>query len=128
MPPTKPRNQIRRKKVQRGFCKATISDARIGTGYRLSLSQRCTIRCGQEVWVPAQHWRCVTLPADGLDRWEVEQILEAMDAEAARRYQAEKQQAAERQRREMLAHRDHVEPQHDIETERVNGVTRCRIR
>jgi|APHM01.1.fsa_nt_gi hypothetical protein len=131
MPQAKPEHRpgakIRRKTVQRGYCKATISDARVGQGFRLSLSQRRTIRCGQEVWVPAQHWRCADLPADGLDRWEVEEMLEAMGAEAARRYQAEKQQAAEHKRREMLAHRRHDELDYEIETEYYNGNAHSRI-
>jgi hypothetical protein len=134
MPQVKPEHRpgakIRRETVKLDFCKATLSDARMGAGYRLSLSKRRSVGHGADVWVPVYDWKCLSydLPRDGLSQWEVHQALEAMDAEAARKYQAEQQRRACRRRRDMLWHRDHDEPQHEVVTEHLPDRTLCRIK
>jgi len=129
-PAHRPGAEIRRETVKLDYCKATLSDARMGEGYRLSLSKRRSVRFGADVWVPVYDWRSLDydLPRDGLSQWEVHQALEAMDAEAARRYQAEKQRRACRRRENMIAHRDHTEPEHTVETEHLPDRTLCRIK
>jgi len=130
-PEHRPGAEIRREAVKLVFCKATLSDARMGEGYRLSLSKRRSVRFGADVWIPVYDWQCLgfDLPRDGLSQWEVHQALEAMEAEAARLYQAEKQRRACRKRNRMLAHREHEDPAADleIETEHYGGAAHSRI-
>jgi hypothetical protein len=128
MPAVKP--EIQSKTVELDYCKARLSDARVGEGYRLSLSRRRSIEYASEVWIPVYDWQCLEydLPRDGLSQWEVHQALEAMQAEAARRYQAEQQRRAERKHQRMVAHREHTEPQHTVETEHLPDRTLCRIK
>jgi len=133
MPQAKPEHRpgakIRSKTITMAYCKARLSDARLGEVYRLDLSKRRSVRCGADVWIPVYDWKCLgyDLPRDGLSQWEVHQALEAMQAEATRLYQAEKQRRACRRRRDMLWHRDHDEPQHTVETEPLPDRTICRI-
>jgi hypothetical protein len=121
--------EIRSKTVELDYCKARLSDARVGEGYRLSLSRRRSIEYGADVWLPTYNWQCLSydLPHDGLSQWEVHQALEAMQAEAARKYQAEKQRRASRKHERMIAHREHTEPQHEVVTEHYNGIAHSRI-
>ena len=128
-PEHRPGAKIRREKVKLDYCRATLSDARMGEGYRLSLSRRRMRGHGADVWIPVHDWRSLDydLPRDGLSQWEVHQALETMEAEAARRYQAEMQQEACRRRRRMISHREHTEPQHDVETEHYDGAAHSRI-
>jgi len=123
--------EIRSKTVELDYCQARLSDARVGDGYRLSLSRRRSIEYGAEVWLPVYDWQCLSydLPVDGLSQWGVHQALEAMQAEAARRYQAEKQRRASRQHERMVAHREHDDPAEEleIETEHYDGAAHSRI-
>jgi len=121
--------EIRSKTVELDYCKARLSDARVGEGYRLSLSRRRSVAYGADVWLPTYNWQCLgfDLPRDGLSQWEVHQALEAMQAEAARRYQAEKQRRASRKHERMVAHREHTEPQHTVVTEHYDGIAHSRI-
>jgi len=123
--------EIRSKTVELDYCKARLSDARVGEGYRLSLSRRRSVAYGSDVWLPTYNWQCLDfdLPRDGLSQWEVHQALEAMQAEAARRYQAEKQRRASRKHERMVAHREHDDPAEDleIETEHYDGTAHSRI-
>jgi hypothetical protein len=125
----RPGAEIRRETVRLGYCKATLSDARMGEGYRLSLSRRRSVGHGTDIWLPVYNWRSLDydLPRDGLSQWQVHKALEAMNAEATRLYQAEKQRRACQRRRDMLWHRDHTEPQHTVETEHLPDRTLCRI-
>jgi len=129
-PEHRPGAEIRNETVMLDFCKARLSDARLGEAYRLSLSKRRSVGHGADIWLPVYDWSALDfdLPRDGLSQWEVHQALEAMDAEAARLYQAEKQRRACRRRENMLAHRDHTEPQHTVETEHLPDRTLCRIK
>jgi len=133
MPQVKPEHspgaKIRSETVKLKHCQARLSDAHVGNGYRLSLSRRRSIEYGADVWLPVYDWQCLSydLPRDGLSQWEVHQALEAMQAEATRLYQAEQQRRACRRRRDMLWHRDHDEPQHEVETEHLPDRTLCRI-
>jgi len=134
MPMTKPEHrpgaEIRSETITLGYCKARLSDGRLGEGYRLDLSKRRSVGHGADVWIPVYNWRCLNyeLPVDGLSQWEVHKALEAMQAEATRLYQAEQQRRACRRRENMLAHRDHEEPQHEVETEHLPDRTLCRIK
>jgi len=134
MPQVKPEHspgaKIRSETVKLKHCQARLSDAHVGNGYRLSLSRRRSIEYGADVWLPVYDWQCLSydLPRDGLSQWEVHQALEAMQAEATRLYQAEQQRRACRRRRDMLWHRDHDEPQHEVETEHLPDRTLCRIK
>jgi len=134
MPMTEPQHrpgaEIRSKTITLGYCKARLSDARLGEGYRLDLSKRRSVGHGADIWLPVYDWKCLAydLPRDGLSQWEVHQALEAMQAEATRLYQAEQQRRACRRRENMLAHRDHDEPQHEVVTEHLPDRTLCRIK
>lgn len=135
MPQVKPEHRpgakIRSETVKLKHCQARLSDAHVGDGYRLSLSRRRSIEYGADVWLPTYNWQCLSydLPRDGLSQWEVHQALEAMQAEAARRYQAEKQRRACRRRENMLAHREHEDPAATatVETEHYDGAAHSRI-
>lgn len=122
-------SEIRSKTVKLDHCKARLSDARVGGGYCLSLSRRRSVAYGADVWLPTYNWQCLSydLPRDGLSQWEVHRALEAMQAEAARRYQAEKQRRASRKHERMVAHREHTEPQHEVVTEHYDGAAHSRI-
>jgi len=123
--------EIRSKTVELDYCKARLSDARVGGGYRLSLSRRRSVAYGSDVWLPTYNWQCLDfdLPRDGLSQWEVHQALEAMQAEAARRYQGEKQRRASRKHQRMIAHREHEDPAATatVETEHLPDRTLSRI-
>jgi len=133
MPQVKPEHRpgakIRSEMVKLKHCQVRLSDAHVGNGYRLSLSRRRSVEYGADVWLPVYDWQCLSydLPRDGLSQWEVHQALEAMQAEAARRYQAEKQRRASRKHERMVAHRKHTEPEHTVETEHLPDRTLCRI-
>jgi len=129
--PTVKSPEIRSETVELKHCQARLSDARVGNGYRLSLSRRRSVGFGAEVWIPVYDWSALDfdLPRDGLSQWEVHQALEAMQAEAARRYQAEKQRRASRKHERMVAHREHDDPaeETEIETEHYGGAAHSRI-
>jgi len=129
-PEHRPGTEIRSETVKLKHCQVRLSDARVGNGYRLSLSRRRSIEYGADVWLPTYNWQCLSydLPVDGLSQWEVHQALEAMQAEAARRYQAERQRRASRKHKRMIAHREHEEPEHEVETEHLSDRTLCRIK
>jgi hypothetical protein len=130
--PTVKSPEIRSETVELKHCQARLSDARVGNGYRLSLSRRRSVGFGAEVWIPVYDWSALDfdLPRDGLSQWEVHQALEAMQAEAVRRYQAEKQRRASRQHQRMVAHREHDDPAANatVETEHLPDRTLCRIK
>jgi len=130
-PEQRPGTEIRNETVKLKHCQARLSDARIGDGYRLSLSRRRSVGHGADIWLPVYDWSALDfdLPVDGLSQWEVHQALEAMQAEAARQYQAEKQRRASRQHERMVAHREHDDPAEEleIETEYFGGAAHSRI-
>jgi len=135
MPQVKPEHRpgakIRSETVKLKHCQVRLSDAHVGNGYRLSLSRRRSVEYGADVWLPVYDWQCLSydLPRDGLSQWEVHQALEAMQAEAARRYQAEKQRRASRKHERMVAHREHEDPAATatVETEHYDGAAHSRI-
>mgnify|MGYP000008086629 FL=1 len=128
-PEHRPGAKIRSETVKLKHCQVRLSDAHVGNGYRLSLSRRRSVEYGADVWLPVYDWQCLSydLPRDGLSQWEVHQALEAMQAEAARKYQAEKQRRASRKHERMVAHREHTEPQHEVVTEHYDGAAHSRI-
>jgi len=130
-PEHRPGTEIRSETVKLKHCQARLSDAHVGNGYRLSLSRRRSIEYGADVWLPVYDWQCLSyeLPVDGLSQWEVHQALEAMQAEAARKYQAEKQRRASRKHERMVAHREHEDPAATatVETEHYDGAAHSRI-
>jgi hypothetical protein len=93
---------------------------------RISHSRMREPTTGRDVWVPNYGW---DLPQDGLTVSEARQLLQRLNAEAKRAYQAEKQRQAERKRRSMLWHREHDDPAADleIETEHYDGAAHSRI-
>jgi len=130
-PEHRPGAKIRSETVELKHCQARLSDARIGDGYRLSLSRRRSVGHGADIWLPVYDWSALDfdLPVDGLSQWGVHQALEAMQAEAARRYQAEKQRRASRKHQRLVAHREHDDraEELEIETEHYGGAAHSRI-
>jgi len=128
-PEHRPGTEIRSETITLDYCRARLSDGRLGEGYRLDLSKRRSVGHGADIWLPVYDWKCLgyDLPVDGLSQWEVHQALEAMQAEATRLYQAEQQRRACRRRENMLAHRGHEEPQHEVVTEHYDGAAHSRI-
>lgn len=115
---------MQRETIDTGYLRITLKEAWTGDGYRLSHSRMRTPTTGDDVWVPNYTWN---LPADGLSEWEVQQMLSRFDAEAKRRYQAEKQRMAERRRKSQQWHKAHKEPDYDIETKYYDGAAHSRI-
>jgi hypothetical protein len=130
-PEHRPGEEIRSETITLDYCRARLSDGWLGEGYRLSHSRRRSVGHGADVWIPVYDWKCLDfdLPRDGLSQWEVHQALEAMQAEAARRYQAEKQRRASRKHERMVAHREHEDPAATatVETEHYDGAAHSRI-
>jgi len=91
---------------------------------RISHSRMREPTTGRDVWVPNYGW---DLPQDGLTVSEARQLLQRLNAEAKRAYQAEKQRRASRKHKRMVAHREHTEPQHEVETEHYDGAAHSRI-
>jgi len=93
---------------------------------RISHSRMREPTTGRDVWVPNYTW---DLPVGDLTVSEARRLLQRLNAEAKRGYQAEKQRQAERKRRSMLWHREHDDPAEEleIETEYFGGAAHSRI-
>ena len=115
----------RREEIRMSHLKVMLSDAWVGDGYRLSHAQmRTPVPNGDDCWVPNYSW---DLPADGLTADEVRERLAEYNADAQRRYQAQKQQLAEVTRSIIYADQLHPEPEHEVRTERWGGADRSWI-
>ena len=93
---------------------------------RISHSRMREPTTGRDMWVPNYGW---DLPQDDLTVSEARRLLQRLNAEAKRAYQAEKQRRASRKHERMVAHREHDDPAADleIETEHYDGAAHSRI-
>jgi hypothetical protein len=107
-PEHRPRHPLHSVKVRLSHLQAKWRCGYYDDDVRISLSRMRRPTSGRDVWVPNYTW---DLPKSDLTVDEARALLQRLNAEAKRVYQAEKQQEAERKRRALLRHREHEEPE-----------------